>query len=118
MKFLKDHMDSPPTGPLLKYFAKKCCKPDTRAAALPIFREVFEDMLHRGGDAGAMLETLHVALSADAQLFNSFLNESRRPIPPNALTLLREMLQTGYIKLEEVKQRYDLQNHCQVRVTN
>lgn len=113
MAFLAKRMDRPPTGPLLRYLAKKCCKPDTRAAALPIFRVAFEDMLHEGGNSDAMSEALSVALSADTQLFNSFVNEVRRPIPSSTLTLLRDMLQRGHVRFEEVKQRYFTQGYIQ-----
>lgn len=106
MDFLADHMDIPPAGPLLRYFAKKCCDPDTRAAALPYFQKVFEAMLDRRGDKNAILESLPVALSADAQLFNRFIEKVHEPVPSKTLGVLRKLLQTGHVRFEEVKQRY------------
>ncbi|KUI56862.1 hypothetical protein VP1G_04179 [Cytospora mali] len=108
MDFLADRMDSPPTGALLRYLAKRCCKADTRAAALPTFRIAFQEMLDGYGKGehsqDAISESLQVALSADVQLFNGFIKKVHEPIPSNTLTFLRKMLQTGHVRFEEVKQ--------------
>ncbi|KUI68238.1 hypothetical protein VM1G_04457 [Cytospora mali] len=108
MNFLADRMDSPPSGALLRYLAKRCCKADTRAAALPTFRIAFQEMLDGYGKGehsqDAISESLQVALSADVQLFNGFIQKVHEPIPSNTLTFLRKMLQTGHVRFEEVKQ--------------
>lgn len=62
-------------------------------------------MLDEGDSIDAMSEALSVVLSADTQLFNDFINKSRRPIPPSTLALLRDMLQGGHVRFAEVKQR-------------
>lgn len=105
MKFFHEHMESPPFGPLLRYFAKKCCKADTRPSALPVFKRAFRDILKQGVSRDALWDTLHVALSADTQLFNDFIKEVRGPVPSQTLTLLRKLLQMGHVKFDEVKQR-------------
>ncbi|ROW16636.1 hypothetical protein VPNG_01721 [Cytospora leucostoma] len=104
VKFFQEHMESPPSGPLLRYFAKKCCKADTRASALPVFKRAFREILEQWVFRDALSDTLHVALSADAQLFNDFIKVVREPVPSQTLTLLRKMLQMGHVKFDEVKQ--------------